>query len=167
MNGIILIGFMGAGKTTVGRLLSQETGMEHIDFDDKIVEEIGMTIQEYFDRYGEAAFREHETKVLKRYLNHQQVVSTGGGIVMREENRALLKQMAPVIYLKTEPEVFIARLKQDHETIRPLVVSKSPDKIKEVFEPRVPLYEESASLVVETNNRTPQEIVAEILTKIK
>ncbi|MTD38928.1 AAA family ATPase [Erwinia sp. CPCC 100877] len=166
MKGIILIGFMGAGKTTVGKLLSKETGMEHIDFDDKIVEEIGMTIQEYFDRHGEAAFRERETNVLKRYLNHNQVVSTGGGIVMRPENRELLKQMAPVIYLKTKPEVFIPRLKHDHVTVRPLVVSKSPEEIKQVFEPRIPFYEESASLVVETDDRTPEEIVREILKNI-
>lgn len=165
-NGIILIGFMGAGKTTVGKLLSQETGMEHIDFDDKIVEEIGMSIQEYFDQYGEEAFREKETAVLKRYLNHNQVVSTGGGIVMRPENRELLKQMAPVIYLKTNPDVFISRLKQDHTTVRPLVVSKSPAEIQEVFEPRIPLYEESASLSVETNERTPEEIVQEILNNL-
>ncbi|MBM7688663.1 shikimate kinase [Enterococcus ureilyticus] len=167
MKGIILIGFMGAGKTTVGKLLSKETGMEHIDFDDKIVEEIGMTIQEYFDLHGEEAFREKETNVLKRYLDHDQVVSTGGGIVMREENRTLLKQMAPVVYLQTKPEVFIPRLKQDHTTIRPLVVSKSPEEIREVFEPRIPFYEESASLVIATDDRTPEEIVSEILENIK
>lgn len=167
MPGIILIGFMGAGKTTVGKLLSEETGMEHIDFDDKIVEEIGMSIQEYFDQYGEAAFRAHETEVLKRYLNHNQVVSTGGGIVMRPENRELLKQMAPVIYLKTEPDVFISRLKQDHTTVRPLVVSKSPEEIRAVFEPRIPLYEESASLTIQTDQQTPAEIVKEILNSIK
>lgn len=166
MKGIILIGFMGAGKTTVGRLLSQETGMDHIDFDDKIVEEIGMTIQEYFDLHGEAAFRERETAVLKRYLDHNQVVSTGGGIVMRPENRELLKQMAPVVYLKTKPESFISRLKQDHTTVRPLVVSKSAAEIQEVFEPRIPLYEESASIIIETDNRTPEVIVKEILENI-
>ncbi|EOH98594.1 hypothetical protein UAW_01190 [Enterococcus haemoperoxidus ATCC BAA-382] len=166
MKGIILIGFMGAGKTTVGKLLSEKTGMEHIDFDDKIVEEIGMTIQEYFDLHGEDAFRERETNVLKRYLDHDQVVSTGGGIVMRSENRELLKQMAPVIYLQTKPEVFIPRLKHDHTTVRPLVVSKSPEEIKQVFEPRIPFYEESASLVVATDNRTPEEIVHEILKNI-
>lgn len=166
MKGIILIGFMGAGKTTVGKLLSEETGMDHIDFDDKIVEEIGMTIQEYFDLYGEAAFREKETAVLKRYLDHNQVISTGGGIVMRPENRELLKQMAPVVYLKTKPESFISRLKQDHTTVRPLVVSKSAEEIEEVFEPRIPLYEESASFIIETDNRTPEEIVGEIIKNI-
>lgn len=167
MKGITLIGFMGAGKTTVGKLLSEKTGMAHIDFDDKIVEEIGMTIQEYFDLNGEAAFREKETKVLKKYIDHNYVISTGGGIVMRPENRELLKAMAPVVYLETTPEVFIPRLKNDHTTVRPLVVSKSSEEIKEVFEPRIGFYEETASLIVSTNQRTPEEVVEEILTNIE
>lgn len=167
MNGIMLIGFMGAGKTTVGKLLSEKTGMAHIDFDDKIVEEIGMTIQEYFDLNGEAAFREKETKVLKKYIDHNYVISTGGGIVMRQENRELLKEMAPVVYLETTPEVFIPRLKNDHTTVRPLVVSKSPEEIKQVFEPRITFYKEAASMIVSTNQRTPEEIVEEILTNIE
>lgn len=166
MEGIILIGFMGAGKTTVGKLLSEKTGMEYIDFDDKIVEEIGMTIQEYFELYGEEAFRERETKILKHHLNQNQVVSTGGGIVMRSENRDLLKQVTPVVYLQTKPEVFISRLKQDQTTVRPLVVSKSPDEIRQIFEPRIPFYKESASLIVDTDNRTVKEIVHEILENI-
>lgn len=167
MKGITLIGFMGAGKTTVGKLLSEKTGMAHIDFDDKIVEEIGMTIQEYFDLNGEAAFREKETKVLKKYIDHNYVISTGGGIVMRPENRELLRAMAPVVYLETTPEVFIPRLKNDHTTVRPLVVSKSSEEIKEVFEPRIAFYEETASLIVSTNQRTPEEVVEEILTNIE
>ena len=167
MQGITLIGFMGAGKTTVGKLLSEKTGMAHIDFDDKIVEEIGMTIQEYFDLHGEAAFREKETYVLKQYIDHGYVISTGGGIVMRPENRELLQQMAPVVYLETTPEGFIPRLKNDHTTVRPLVVSKSPEEIKQVFEPRILFYEESASMVVSTDKRTPEEIVEEILTNLE
>ncbi|WP_321383771.1 shikimate kinase [uncultured Enterococcus sp.] len=167
MKGITLIGFMGAGKTTVGKLLSEQTGMAHIDFDDKIVEEIGMTIQEYFDLNGEAAFREKETKVLKKYIDHNYVISTGGGIVMQQENRALLKAMAPVIYLETTPEVFIPRLKNDHTTVRPLVVSKSPEEIKQVFEPRITFYKETASMIVSTDQRTPEEIVEEILANVK
>ncbi|MGC6769693.1 shikimate kinase [Enterococcus sp. LJL128] len=166
MQGITLIGFMGAGKTTVGKLLSQKTGMKHIDFDDKIIEEIGMSIQEYFDLYGEAAFREKETAVLKKYIDHDYVISTGGGIVMRPENRELLKKMAPVIYLQTTPEVFIPRLKNDHTTVRPLVVSKSPEEIKQVFEPRILFYEEASSMIVDTDQRTPEEITAEILDSI-
>ncbi|MBP2099695.1 shikimate kinase [Enterococcus rivorum] len=166
MKGIILIGFMGAGKTTVGKLLSKETGLEQVDFDEEIVKEIGMTIQDYFALHGEEAFRERETELLGRYLNHNKIVSTGGGIVLRLENRELLKQMAPVVYLKTKPEVFIPRLKQDQSMVRPLVVSKTAEEIKAIFNSRIPFYEESASLIVETDNRTPEEVVEEILESI-
>lgn len=166
MKGIILIGFMGAGKTTVGKLLSKETGVELVDFDEEIVKEIEMTIQEYFNLHGEEAFRKRETEILSRYLNHNKIISTGGGIVLRPENRALLKQMAPVIYLKTNPEVFIPRLQKDQSMVRPLVVSKSPEEIEAIFNSRIPFYEESASLIVETNERTPEAVVREILENI-
>jgi shikimate kinase len=166
MKGIILIGFMGSGKSTIGKLLAQKTGMEHIDFDDLLVQEIGMSVQEFFDEYGEAAFRCEETSLLKRFLDHEQVISTGGGIVLRPENRALLKQMAPVIYLHTEPETFISRIKNDQKNVRPLILSKTPEEIQDVFTPRIPFYEESASLVIATSERTPEEIVQEILEKI-
>lgn len=165
MNGIVLIGFMGAGKTTIGRLLAKETQLAHLDFDDLIVEEIQMTIQEYFDRFGEEAFRKRETEVLARSLDLRHIISTGGGIVLKEENRQLLKQMPKVVYLKTEADELVKRLKADQKTIRPLVVSKSPAEIKDVYLPRVPFYEESAGVIIDTTGKTPAEIVAEILMK--
>ena len=163
MQGIILIGFMGAGKTTIGKLLAKRTGMEHIDFDDKILEEIGMTIEEYFDLYGEEAFREKETGVLKKNLGTHQIISTGGGIVLKSENRELLKQIPTVVYLKTSPEIFISRIKQDDKIIRPVVVSKTPEEIVKVFQTRISLYEECAKFVVGTDDLSPEEIVEEIL----
>ena len=95
----------------------------------------------------------------------EQIISTGGGIVLKEENRQLLKEMPLVVYLKTDPEELIHRLKADTGSIRPLVVSKTPEEILAVYRPRIPLYEETASLIVETTNKAPQEIVQEILTK--
>ena len=97
MKGIVLIGFMGAGKTTIGRLLAERLQLAHVDFDDLIVESIGMTIQDYFDRYGEAAFREKETEILTHSLTLDQVISTGGGIILKEENRQLLQQFPKVV----------------------------------------------------------------------
>ncbi|WP_291292874.1 shikimate kinase [Enterococcus sp.] len=165
MKGFVLIGFMGAGKTTIGRLLAEQLELAHIDFDDLIVEEIGMTIQEYFDRYGEAAFREKETEILANSLMLDRVISTGGGIVLKEENRQLLKTMPQVVYLKTETDELVKRLKNDTKTVRPLVVSKSPDEIIDVYRPRIPLYEESATLVIDTTHKSPTAIVTEILQK--
>ncbi|MGM0124269.1 shikimate kinase [Enterococcus sp. AZ194] len=166
MNGIVLIGFMGAGKTTVGHLLSQRTGLEQIDFDDLIVQEIGMTIQEYFDLHGEEAFRKKETEILAKSLDLEHIISTGGGIVIKEENRRLLNQMPSVVYLKTDADELVKRLKADKETVRPLVVSKGPDEIKQVYLPRIPFYEESANIIVETTGKTPAEIVDTILSKV-
>lgn len=165
MKKVILIGFMGAGKTTIGRLLAEETNQSHVDFDDLIVAEIGMTIQDFFDQHGEEAFRKIETDILAKTLAKEQIISTGGGIVLKEENRQLLKEMPLVVYLKTDPEELIHRLKTDTGSIRPLVVSKSPEEILAVYRPRIPLYEETASLIVETTNKTPEEIVQEILIK--
>jgi len=145
---VILIGFMGAGKTTIGRLLAEETKQSHVDFDDLIVAEIGMTIQEFFDQHGEEAFRKIETDILAKTLAKE-----------------LLKEMPLVVYLKTDPEELIHRLKADNGSIRPLVVSKSPEEILAVYRPRIPLYEETASLIVETTNKAPEEIVQEILIK--
>lgn len=166
MNGIVLIGFMGAGKTTVGKLLAEETGLPQIDFDDLITEEIGMSIQDYFSIHGEPAFREIETRILAETLTKSAIISTGGGIVLKEENRGLLKEMPRVVYLKTDPAELITRLQGDAENIRPLVLSKTPAEILAVYQPRIPFYEESATLVVETTNKAPQEIVAEIITKV-
>lgn len=166
MKGIVLIGFMGAGKTTVGQKLSQKTGLQQIDFDELIVQEIGMTIQEYFDQYGEEAFRKKETEILSKSLDLEHIISTGGGIVLKEENRRLLNQMPTVVYLKTDADELVKRLKRDKTTVRPLVVSKSPEEIKEVYVPRIPFYEESANIIVETTNRTPDEIVQTILLKV-
>ncbi|WP_430609084.1 shikimate kinase [Enterococcus sp. DIV0876] len=166
MNGIVLIGFMGAGKTTIGGLLAKETGMMQIDFDDLITAEIGMSIQDFFALHGESAFREIETRILAQTLTRPEIISTGGGIVLKEENRQLLKKMPRVIYLKTDPAELINRLQADTKNVRPLVLSKTPTEILAVYQPRIPFYEESASLVVETTGKAPHEIVTEILAKV-
>lgn len=166
MAGIFLIGFMGAGKTTIGKKLAAKTKREHIDFDEVIVDEIGMSIQAYFDQFGEEAFRQKETAVLKRLLASEEIVSTGGGIVLQPENRGLLQTLPNVVYLKTETNELMTRLKNDQTNIRPLVVSKSPEEIAAVYLPRIPLYEKCATLTIETTGKAPTEIVAEILAKV-
>lgn len=94
-----------------------------------------------------------------------QVISTGGGIILKEENRQLLQQFPKVVYLKTEPEELLDRLKKDTVNIRPLVVSKSPAEIIDIYRPRMPLYEESATVVIDTTRKSPAEIVTEIIQK--
>lgn len=166
MTQIVLIGFMGAGKTTVGSLLSEKLTAEFLDFDDMLVAEMGMSIQAYFDTYGEASFRKKETEVLQRAMARQAIISTGGGIVVKETNRELLKQLPYVVYLQTAPEEFVRRLQADHVHVRPLVVSKGPEEIVKLYTPREPLYEETAKIIIETTNKTPEEIVQEIIEQV-
>lgn len=166
MNNILLIGFMGAGKTTIGGLLAEKKKLRHVDLDELIVQEIGMPISDYFALYGEDSFREKETEALTKAIKQEQIISTGGGIILKAENRELLKNHPKVIYLKTEATELIRRLEADQKNVRPLVVSKTPTEILAVYEPRIPLYEESARIVIETTGKTPQQIVTDILTKV-
>ncbi|WP_207940579.1 shikimate kinase [Enterococcus sp. DIV2402] len=166
MNQIVLIGFMGAGKTTVGNLLAEKLNSQQYDFDQLIVEKIGMSIADYFEQYGDVAFREIETTVLAEVDALDGILSTGGGIVLKAENRELLKKMANVVYLKADLTELIQRVTQDEENIRPLADSKTPQEIEAIYRPRVPLYEESAQIIIETTGKTPQEIVTEILKQV-
>ncbi|MGX7197788.1 shikimate kinase [Enterococcus olivae] len=166
MKQVVLIGFMGAGKTTIGKLLAQETGLQQYDFDEVLVNRIGMPIADFFDLHGEEAFREIETDVLKNSSAVEGIISTGGGIVLKGRNREFLKEMPLVVYLKANLEELIHRVVLDKRNVRPLATSKSPDEIREVYLPRVPMYEESASCVIETTNRKPEEIVQEILNLV-
>lgn len=163
MKSIVLIGFMGAGKTTIAQLLADKTGLSLFDLDALIVEEIGMSIQDYFDLYGEPAFRKMETEVLGRCADLEGVISTGGGIVLKEANRKILKQMPQVVYLQTDADELVERLAGDQENVRPLVLSKTPEEIKAIYVPRIPLYEESAGLIVDTTGKTPEKVAEDIL----
>ncbi|MEG3033518.1 MAG: shikimate kinase, partial [Enterococcus sp.] len=113
MRSILLIGFMGAGKSTIGNTLAKKLGYPLIDLDDLITEKIGMPINAYFNQHGEAAFRQVETAVLKDNLTTDAIVATGGGIVVNELNRNLLKSHPQVIYLQADSETLIRRIKND------------------------------------------------------
>lgn len=167
MERIVLTGFMGAGKTTIAQLLSQKTGLPLLDLDTIIVEEIGMSIQDYFDLHGEEAFRRKETEVLERCAEEKGIFSTGGGIVLREANRSILKKMKNVIYLKADPDELVKRLADDQVNVRPLVLSKTAEEIKAIYTPRIPLYEECASLTVDTTGKAPEATAEEIINGVK
>ncbi|MGX7418278.1 shikimate kinase [Carnobacterium gallinarum] len=161
MDQIILTGFMGAGKTTVGQVLSELTNIAHTDIDSEIIEEQGCPVTEIFEKHGEQGFRDLEHQKLKEVIQRKAIISTGGGIVLRPENREVLKAFSPVVYLKTDPAVFLARLEGD--TTRPLVQEKTPDEIRAIFEPRIKLYEETADLIIETDELNQEEVAEAIL----
>ena len=162
-NNIILIGFMGAGKTSVGETLSAKYGMELLDTDQLIEKKAGMTISKIFAEQGEDSFRALETGVLKELLagaDHT-VVSVGGGLPLREENRAVLKQLGAVIYLKVKPETVLERLKGD--TTRPLLQGGDVERrVNDLLEYRSPVYESAAHRVIEVDGLDLDEIADEI-----
>lgn len=167
-NNIILIGYMGCGKTTLGKKLSYRERIALLDTDKRIEQKQKKTINEIFDEDGEPAFRQMETECLKEFLDYSDryVISVGGGLPMKEENRALMKQLGTVIYLKAEPDTIYERLKND--TTRPLLRGDNPqEKIKTMIEMRNPYYEEAADVIVSVDRKSFEDIIQEILTAAK
>ena len=152
----VLLGFMGAGKTTIGSLLDPA----FTDMDALLVQRLEMPISDYFARYGEDSFRQQESLLLQELLNQESsVISTGGGIVLRPENRQLLKKNPCNIYLQIDFDRLYQRLATDPVNKRPLFLDKSQEEFQSLFEQRLPLYEEVATHVLDVADKTPEEIV--------
>ncbi len=151
----VLIGFMGAGKTTVARQLDAD----FIDMDAVITERIGMPIADFFAREGETAFRRIESQVLADLLTREAVISTGGGVIESPVNRQLLRQNAQTIFLKADLETLVERIQQDQVNKRPLFEDKDAQAFAQLFDRRQALYEEAANQVIDVTNKSPKEIV--------
>ncbi len=163
---VIFIGFMGAGKTSVGRAYARAADIPLVDTDQMIEEEAGMTISDIFRLKGEEFFRETETAVLKKLQKETEpkVISVGGGLPLREENRAVLRELGQVIFLQVKAETVIERLKGD--TTRPLL--QGPDvrqRAEELLAYRNPIYRQAAHQIVDVDGKTVEEIVNLIRAK--
>jgi len=160
---LILIGFMGTGKTTVGRLVADALGFRFTDTDAEIEAEAGCSIPEIFAAEGEAGFRTREREVLRRVLEQPgQVVSTGGGIVLREENRKDLRSGGTCFWLSALPDTIWSRVKT--ETHRPLLRNADPEgTIRRMLADREALYRDTAHHECATDGRSPGDIAAGIL----
>lgn len=161
MGNVILIGFMGCGKTTVGLKLSYRLRQSVIDTDKEIEKEEKRTISDIFATDGEAYFRQRETACLEKMLQtaRDKIISVGGGLPMLEENRKLLKQIGKVFYLRAKPETIYQRLKYD--TTRPLLRGDNPEgKITELMAKRASFYEQTADVIIDVDNRDFEQIIS-------
>ena len=166
MENIILVGPMGAGKSTIGRLLAKELRLPFRDSDKEIEQRTGASIPLIFDVEGESGFREREHAVITDICQMQGVVlATGGGAVLRQDNRWVLRDGGRVIYLCTSVEQQLDRTSRDRN--RPLLQAPNPREILVgLMAVRDPLYREIADIIVETDERPPRLVVMEILDQI-
>lgn len=160
--GVVLVGFMGSGKSSVGRELARRVGAEFVDVDAWIERASGREIRELFAGEGEAAFRRRETAALRGILAVKgRVVATGGGAFMDEGNRALLKGYGPVVYLEASPKTILHRLSGDSD--RPLLLGGDRERVaRDLLERRLPGYRE-ADFSVATDDRTVSEVADRIV----
>ena len=167
MKNIILIGFMGCGKSTVGIKLSYRLRRALEDTDKLIEKKEGISISDIFAQKGEDAFREMETDCLRELLLSQEskVIATGGGLPMKKENHPLLKALGTVVYLRISPESVWERLKGD--TTRPLLQCDNPTaKIEELLQKRASVYEAAADIIVDVDGKDIEQVVAEVLERV-
>ncbi len=164
---ISLIGFMGTGKTTVSRALSMITGLEEIDVDQYIVKTQGMSINEIFEQKGEQGFRDIETEALRTISKKEgQIISCGGGAVLRDENVEILKQTGEIVLLKATPETIYERVKDD--TSRPILKNNmNVEFIKELMSKREPRYVSVTDLQVSVDCNDRVQVCNEILKALK
>ena len=160
---IIFIGLMGSGKTTIGKQVSKALDMEFFDTDHAVEVKTGVNIATIFELEGEEGFRLREHSLLVDLIDNQKkVIATGGGIVLKGENRKLLRQLGTVVYLRSNIKDLILRLKNDKT--RPLIQNVNLDeKFNELFKQRDPLYIEVADYIIDTKNKKVSDIKNEIL----
>ena len=157
----------GGGKSTVGRHLARRLDVDFVDVDQRIEQHIGSSIRVFFEREGEARFRTIEAEVLARLAAYPQgVIATGGGAVLREANRKVLRQHTIAVYLRSSPEELFRRLR--HDVKRPLLQVADPlARLRELHQQRDPLYCETAHFVIETGRPSVPTLVNMILMQLE
>lgn len=164
---IVLIGFMGAGKSTIAGMMHEAFYMEVIEMDQVIVNQQGMSIPEIFEKYGEEYFRDLETNLLIDMQDHQNVIiSCGGGVALRERNVKEMKKNGKVVFLTASPETILERVQDDND--RPLLNRhKNVEYISQMMETRRPKYEAAADLIIATDGKSSYDICREIVLELQ
>lgn len=164
---IVLIGFMGSGKSTISRALSKVFAMEVIEMDQVIADREGMSISEIFEVHGEEYFRNLETELLRELQNHKGVViSCGGGVPMRDENVVEMKKNGKVVLLTASAETILDRVKNNHD--RPLLENnKTVTFISDLMKKRKDKYEAAADIIIQTDDKSEFEICEEIIRRTR
>jgi len=164
---LVLIGFMGSGKSSLGRLVARELGFQFIDTDALVVERAGFDIPTIFALHGEEHFRELETSVLQSLTHLSRcVISTGGGAVLREENRPILRQIGFVVLLTASEEVLFERVSRNKK--RPLLHTENPRAtVSQILADRRPIYEAAAQCVIDTTNLNRTEAMEALLARTR
>lgn len=167
MTRIVLVGLPGSGKSTVGRQLARRLQLSFVDSDHVIEERLGCSIRVYFEREGEAGFRDVEEAVIDELtLQASGVLSTGGGSVLRPVNRQHLRERGHVVYLRSSPEELFRRLR--HDVNRPLLQVADPlGRLRDLYSQRDPLYRETAHFVIETGRPSVATLVNMIVMQLE
>jgi len=160
LKSIYLTGFMGAGKTTVGKALGEKLNLPVYDSDEIIIKKERRSIEKIFQENGEAYFRDLETEILRSLPTQNAIITTGGGIVLKKENRDFMKEHGIVIFLYCSPEMIFERLKDD--STRPLLQGNKMKEIETRLKKRLPLYKE-AEYMIDTTHLTVGEAVENII----
>ncbi len=164
---IVLIGMMGAGKSSVGRWLQRRAGLDLFDLDKTVAKRFGLTIPEIFEKFGEEKFREAETEALRAFTPEKPtIVVTGGGTILRNENVDLLKRLGFIIWLQADEGTLFERASRRGN--RPLLRTENPRKrMEELLSERIPLYERAADFRVDTSTMKQDEVADWILKRIE
>ena len=164
---IFLIGFMGAGKSTIARALQRELGFPLIEMDERIVKEQGMSINDIFAQYGEDHFRDIESQLIVDIGKEEpSIVSCGGGVVVRPQNTQNMKEIGRIVFLKATPETIYERVK--NSTDRPILNGHmNVEYIAELMEKRRALYEAAADITIQTDGKMREQICYEIIGKMR
>jgi shikimate kinase len=164
---IVLIGMMGAGKSSVGRALEWRTGLSRLDTDEVVAAQFGMSIAEIFGKHGEEKFRNVETDVLRKLApDRATIIVTGGGIVLRPENVVLLKRLGTIVWLNADEVTLFERASR--RNTRPLLHNDNPRAVfSDLFRTRAPIYKTAADVEIDTAKLDHDQVAERILSKIE